>query len=188
MVGNEETKPGRVEIGTRPDNPIGGKPGELPGDVGQHIDRIGDDEQNGVRRVVGERGDDVAEESDVPLQQVQPGLALDLAGPGGDNAEVGPGRHGVVDGGVDLGAGEEGGGVLEIEHLAAELVGLGVDEGELIGEVLGEDGLGDGHADVAGADDGDLGPAVGGGREGGAVDGLEEGLGYVQASWTQRGA
>jgi hypothetical protein len=38
----------------------------------------------------------------------------------------------VVDGGMDFGVGEEGNDVLEVEHLAAKLVGLGVDEDELI--------------------------------------------------------
>ena len=56
--------------------------------------------------------------------------------------------------------------MLEVEHLSAELVGFGVDEDELIGKVLGEDGLGYGHADVVDSDDGDLDVASGG--EGGA--------------------
>ena len=103
----------------------------------------------------------MGKQSHVPLQQVQPGLAGILPSPGGDNAEIGSGGDGVVDGSVDLGAGQECGGVLEIEHLAAELVGVNVDQGELVGEVLGEDSLGDGHADVAHSDDGDLGVALG---------------------------
>lgn len=185
MIGDEEAEPGGVEIGTRPDDPVGGEARELPGDEGQDVDGVGDDQQDGVRGVAGEVGDDAAEEGEVPLEQVEPGLAGDLAGSGGDDAEVGSGGDGVVDGGVDLGAGEEGGGVLEVEHLAAELVGLGVDEDELVGEVLGEDGLGDGHADIAGADDRDFGVALGRGRRCGAVDGLEEGLRQVQTSRTQ---
>lgn len=51
---------------------------------------------------------------------------------GSDDAEIGSDGDGVVDGGVDFGVGEEGNGVLEVEHLAAKLVGLGVDEDELI--------------------------------------------------------
>ena len=101
-------------------------------------------------------------QSHVPLQQVQPGLSGDLSSAGSDDADVGSGSDGVVDGGDDLGTGEEGGGVLEVEHFATELVGFGIDEGELVGEVLGEDGLGNSHPDVASADDGDLGVALGG--------------------------
>lgn len=113
------------------------------------------------------------------MQQVHPGLAGVLPGAGGDYAEVGGGGDGVVVRGEDVGAGEEGGGVLEVEHLAARLVGVGVDEGELVGEVLGEDGLGYGHADVAGSDDGDLGGFGWGGRRGDFLGWFEEGLGYV---------
>lgn len=49
--------------------------------------------------------------------------------------------------------------MLEIEHFAAEFVGLGVDEDEFINQILSEDGLSNGHADVSGADDGDFGVA-----------------------------
>lgn len=122
------------------------------------------------------------------MEEIEPGLANDLSGAGGDYAEVGSDGDGVVDVSDDLGAREEGGGVLEVEHLAAELVGIGVDEDELVGEVLGEDGLGDGHADVAGADDGDLGVAFGEGGSGGIGDGLEEGLGEVEVTGAQPGA
>lgn len=111
------------------------------------------------------------------MQEVEAGLTGDLTGTGGDDAEIGAGSDGGVDVGVDLGAGEEGGGVLEVEHLAAELVGVGVDEDEFVGEVLSEDGLCDGHSDVADADDRDLVVAFGGRGRGGVGNGLEEGLG-----------
>lgn len=127
------------------------------------------------------------EKGHVSLQQIQPALFGILAGAGGDDAQIGVGGVGVVEGGVDLGPGEEGGGVLEVEHLAPELVFIGVDEGELVGEVLGEDGLGDGHADVSDADDGDLGGAFGGGQRGSAGDGGEEGFGEVKAAGAQVG-
>ncbi|KAF1872386.1 hypothetical protein Lal_00016684 [Lupinus albus] len=72
---------------------------------------------------------------------------------------------------MDLSTGEEGGGVLEVKHFAAELVGLGVNEDELVGEVLSENGLSNSHSDVAGADDGDLEVAFGGGRRSGVGNG-----------------
>jgi hypothetical protein len=72
------------------------------------------------------------------------GQFKDLAGPDSDDAEIGSNDDGVVDGCVDFGVGEEGNGVLEVEHLTAKLVRLGVNEDELIGEVLGE------NDDVAG--------------------------------------
>ncbi|KAJ1392659.1 hypothetical protein SESBI_35616 [Sesbania bispinosa] len=122
-------------------------------------------------------GNDGLEQGEVPLEQVEPGFAGDLACSGGDDAEIGAGGDGVVDGGVDLDAGKEGGGVLEVEHLSPELVGLVVDDDELVGEVLSEDGLCNGHSDVSGADDGDLVVALGGRGKIGVGDGLEEDLG-----------
>jgi hypothetical protein len=82
------------------------------------------------------------------------GQVEDLAGPGSDDAEIGSDSDGVVDGGVDFGVREEGNGVLEVKHLSAKLVGLGVDEDELIGEVLGEndDVAGDGGKKGSGGD------------------------------------
>jgi hypothetical protein len=50
-----------------------------------------------------------------------------------DDAEIGSDGEDV-----DFGVGEEGNNVLDVEHLAAKLVGLCVDEAELNGEVLGE--------------------------------------------------
>lgn len=177
VICNEETEARGIQIGARPDDPIGGETGKLPGDVGEDVDGVGNDEESGVGGVTNEGGYDGAEDREVPLEQVEAGLTGDLAGAGGDDAEIGAGGGGRVDGGVDLGAGEEGGGVLEVEHLAAELVGVGVDENELVGEVLGEDSLSDGHSDITDADDGYLVVGVGGRGRGGVVDGLEEGLG-----------
>lgn len=119
----------------------------------------------------------MAEEVDVSLEQVEPGLAGDLACSGGDDAEIGADGDFVVDGGVDPDAREESGGVLEVEHLAAELVGLLVDDDELVGEVLGEDGLCNGHSHVSGADHRDLVVSLRGRRRGRVHYGLEEGLG-----------
>lgn len=152
MISDEETETRGIQVSTRPDDPVRGEPGELPGDVGEDIDGVGNDEENGIRRVTGERGYDVLEEGDVPLEKVKPGFAGDLACTGGDDAKIGADSDRVVHRGVDRYAGEEGGGVLEIKHLATELIGFVVDDDELVGEVLSEDGLSDGHSDIAGAD------------------------------------
>lgn len=98
----------------------------------------------------------------IPLQQIQPRFSGDLSRSGGDDAQIGASGYGVINGGDDLRAGEESGGVLEIEHFATEFIGFGVDESDLVGEVLGEDGLGYGHSNISGSDDGDFGVAFGG--------------------------
>lgn len=78
-------------------------------------------------------------------------------GAGSDDAEVEGSDDGVVRIDVDLGTQEEGGSMLEVEHLLTELVGLGIDESKLVGKVLGEDRLDDGHLDVFNGNDRDLG-------------------------------
>lgn len=88
-------------------------------------------------------------------EEPKPRWVKDLAGLVGE---------GVVDEGVDFGVGEEGSNVLNVEHLAMKLVGLGVDKDELVGEVLGE------IDDVTSPNDGDLGVTLGRGRRGGALE------------------
>ena len=186
VVGDEEAEAGGVEIGAGADDAVGGEAGELPGDVGEDVDGVGDDHEDGIAGVAREGRDDLAEECDVAVDEVQAGLAGDLAGAGGDDAEVGAGRHGVVDGGVDLGAGEEGGGVLQVQHLAAELVGLGVHKDQLVRQVLRQDRLRYGHPHVAGADHGDLRVSLRGGRRGCALDGPEKRPRQVKPARPQR--
>lgn len=177
MIGDEETKPGRVQVGTGSNDAIGGEAGEFPGHISQHVYWIRHYKQNRVRGVMNQRRNDALKQTHIPLQQIQPRLAGDLTGPGGDDAQIRSDGDGVIGGGMNLRAREEGGGVLEIEHLAAELIGLGVDEDELVGEVLSEDGLGDGHAYIAGADHRDLRMPLRRRRRGSVLNGLEEGLG-----------
>ncbi|KAG2384437.1 uncharacterized protein HKW66_Vig0147990 [Vigna angularis] len=97
-----------------------------------------------------EWGYDGVEEGKVPLEQVEVGLTGDLTGTGGDDAEIG------------------------VEHLATELVSIGINEDEVVGEVLGEDGRRDGHSNVTNADDRDLGVFLGGRESDNIDDGLEE--------------
>nr|GMC95759.1 DELLA protein RGL1-like [Ipomoea batatas] len=84
------------------------------------------------------------------------------------------GRFGLE--GVDLRAREKGGGVLAIQHFSAELIGLGVDEGQLVGEILRENRLRYSHADVSNADDGDFGVTLGRRQQRRVMYRLEEGL------------
>lgn len=177
MISNEETETGGVQVGAGTNDTVGGETGEFPSDVGENIHGVGNDEEDTIRGITNQRGNDLLKQGYVPLQQVQPGLALDLSCTRGDDAEVRPHRDGVVGGGVDLGSGEECCGVLKVQHLSSELVGNGVDEDELVGEVLGEYGLGYGHSHVACTDNGDLAVSLRGRRWGSVHYGLEEGLG-----------
>lgn len=51
VISNEESETRRVKVRARPDDPIRGEAGELPGDVGEYIHGVGNDEQNSILRV-----------------------------------------------------------------------------------------------------------------------------------------
>ncbi|CAL9073585.1 unnamed protein product [Musa textilis] len=156
VVGEQEPEARGVEIGAGSDHPIGREAGQLPRDVRQHVHRIRHHQQQRPRGVPGERRHDLLEQGQVALQEVEARLPGDLPGARRDDADVGVDRHRVVRRRQDPGAGKEGGGVLQVQHLPPELVGLGVHQRQLVRQVLRQDRLRDGHADVPGADHGDL--------------------------------
>nr|GME18020.1 Uncharacterised protein [Ipomoea batatas] len=180
VVSNEEAEAGRVQVGAGANDAVRRKPRELPCHVGQNIHGVGHDHENTIPGILHQLRDNLLEQRAVPLDEAEAALPGVLPRSGGDDHEVRPGRDGVVHGGVDLGAGEERGGMLQVQHLAAHLVRHGVDEGQLVGEILSKDGLGDRHPDVPHAHHGDLGVALRGGRRGRVGNGLEERLAQVQ--------
>nr|GMD74953.1 LEAF RUST 10 DISEASE-RESISTANCE LOCUS RECEPTOR-LIKE PROTEIN KINASE-like 2.3 [Ipomoea batatas] len=104
----------------------------------------------------------------------------------GTDAEFG--CLGVIHGGLDLRAREKGGGVLEIQHFSAELFGLGVDEGQLVGEILRENRLRYSHADISDADDGDFGVTLGRRRRRRVLASLLATDGSVADKWRETAA
>nr|GMD34132.1 hypothetical protein C4D60_Mb01t23160 [Ipomoea batatas] len=89
VVSNEGAEAGRVQVRARPNDAIRGEPRQLPGN----------------RAVL--------------LNEIKPGFPSVLSRTRRDDDQIRPRRDGVVDGGADLRAGEEGGGVLEVQHFAA---------------------------------------------------------------------
>ena len=71
MIGDEETKAGRVQVGAGADDAVGGETREFPSDVGENVDGVGNEEENGVGGVTDERRNDGAEEGEVPLEEVE---------------------------------------------------------------------------------------------------------------------
>lgn len=102
----------------------------------------------------------MAEESNVPLKQIESRLAWILSSTGGDDTQIRSSGDTIVNGSGDFGSWEESSGVLEIEHLTLKLIRLDINESDLVGEILSEDCLSYGHTDVSYADDGDLGTSV----------------------------
>ena len=134
VLGEEEPEPGHVKVGAGSDDAVDREPRQLPRHVRQDVDGVGDDEQDGVRRVLRQRRHDLPEERDVPVQQVEPGLPGDLARAGGDDGEVGAPGDGQIRVGDEARARQERRRVLQVQHLAAELVRERVHKRDLVGE------------------------------------------------------
>ena len=134
---------------------------DLQGGVGDHVDRVGDQQQDRLRGDLEQPGDHRPGEGDVGLGQLQAGLARLLLGPGGDHHQVGPAADLDVVGADHGGLGHELEPVVEVEHLGPGLVGVDVVEGDGPADPPDQAGVGAGGPDAAGPDDGDLGRADG---------------------------
>ena len=87
-----------VEDGAGADDVVFRHAGNLVEDVGQHVDRVGDDHIERVRRNRDDLGRDVLHDIDVDLRQLQPGLAGLARHAGRDGDDVGIRGRGIVAG------------------------------------------------------------------------------------------
>ena len=78
-------QPPGVQHRSRADDPLSGIARQLPGRVGQHVHRVGHDQEDAAEVPGGDLPDHGAQDGDIPADQVQPGLAGLLVGSGGDN-------------------------------------------------------------------------------------------------------
>jgi len=87
----QEAKAGRVQVGSRADDAVRREARQLPRHVGEDVDGVADDEQQGVRGERHEAGDEAAEDLRVALDEGHPRLAVLLPGAGchDDDARVG---------------------------------------------------------------------------------------------------
>ena len=132
----------------------GGEAGDAVGQVRQHVDRVGGDEDDPVRVGLGDRGHDLAEDGRVLADEVDPRLARLLGGAGRDDRDRGAGTVGDR-AGPDARRARERDGVHQVHRLALRLAGVGVDEDDLGRQAAEEEAEGEGGADGAGAHDGD---------------------------------
>ena len=158
LFGDQAAKPGGVELGSQADH-LAGRQVELAnGQVGQDIDRVGDDQHDGVALDAGRRGlaEDAQEQLDVAIDQVEPALVRLAAQAGRDDDDVALG-NGLVAGRADPLIGDQRGAVEQVEGLAADLVGVQVDQVDLADHAAALQGEGRGRADqAAAADDADF--------------------------------
>ena len=132
-----------------------GNAGDLVEHVGQHVDRVGDDDIDRVRRGGGDLRGDVLEDVDVGLRQLQPALPGLAGKTRGDDDDVGA-RRGVIVAGTDDRRGTERRALINVHRLAERLLLVDVDQDDLGRGTLDHQVVCDRGADAACADNSDL--------------------------------
>jgi hypothetical protein len=102
LFGDEGAEAGGIEDAGHADDALAVEAGLLVGGLGHGVERIGDDDQDRLRRLRDDLGDHVGHDLVVGVQQVvaaHSGLARNA---GGDDDDVGVGRGGVVVGADDV--------------------------------------------------------------------------------------
>ena len=156
LLRDEGAEAGGVENASHADDTLAREVAELVGGLCHGVERVGDDDQDAVRRVLHNLADYVAHDFVVGVEQVvaaHAGLAGDS---GGDDDDVGVGGVGVVvgaeDGGIAL---LDGHGFEQVESFALGNAFDDIDEDD-IGQFFGGDPVSGGCAYVSGTYDGDF--------------------------------
>ena len=142
----------------RPRTRCQGKPRALHRQIGQHIDRIADDDQVGVLLEAGRLDliEQRQEQIDIAIDEVEPALVRLAAQAGGDDDDI-AGRHIAHVAGADALVGDQAGAVQQVERLALGHVLVGVDEADAADDAAALQGIGRHAADqTAAADDADF--------------------------------
>ena len=145
VLAQQLLEPGGVQHGARAEHPVGGQARHVPRSVGQHVHRVGYDEEDALEVPAADLGDDGFEDGHVFADQVQAGLAGLLIGTGGDDDEAAVGGV-VVVAGVDVHGGGVGQTMAQVHGLALGLGAVGVDEDQLGEQAPLHQGKGDGRA------------------------------------------
>ena len=146
---------GGIQDGTRADHPLRGQAGELPGSITEDIHRVGGVEDQRLGVVAQNLRDDPGEDGSVAFEQVQAGLARFLGCPGGDDHHIRAGAIGII-ALEDAGGMRKRHGIAQVHYLALGARLIHVDEDDLAHLPGKQQGIGEGGAHLAAADDGDL--------------------------------
>src|SRR5256714_1640217 len=157
LLRDEGAKARRVQDAGHPDYALPGKFADLERQLRHGVERVADDDENGVGRsaheLLGHAADDVL----VGFHEVVPGHAGLAGHAGGDHADARPGRLLVAIGSDDGGViADDRAGLQQVEGLSLGQAFNDVDQHEVGVATLGK-ALGQGGADVAGPHDRDLG-------------------------------
>ena len=70
VFGQKGSKTGRVKDGAGSDDALGWEAGDFRNHLGHNIDRVGDNQQNGIRRVLKNPGNDILKNTDITFQKL----------------------------------------------------------------------------------------------------------------------
>jgi hypothetical protein len=136
LLREQESEPRGVQVGAASDYAVLRQSRYLPGDVGKHVHGVGHDNEDRVRAVLHQVGHDALEDVGVALDQVQSGLALALTRPRRYYADARVGRGRVISACVYSRVREEGAAVLQVQHLALQLLPHHIDQHHVARNVL----------------------------------------------------
>ena len=153
FFGDKRPEAGGIEHAGHADHALAGKSAELVGGLRHGVERVGDDDQDAVRRMLHDLADHVRHDFVVGVEQVVAAHAGLARNSGGDDDDVGVGGVGVVVGADDVGVALlDGHGFEQVEALALRHAFDDVDEND-VGEFLRGDPVGGGCAHVSGTYD-----------------------------------
>lgn len=95
-LGHQETESGRVQVGAGANDTALGQTRQLPGHISQDIHGVGHDQQDGIRAVLHQLGDNSLQDICVTLNQVQTALSGALTSSSCDDAQTGSSGDGKV--------------------------------------------------------------------------------------------
>ena len=144
-------KTGGVEQCARAEHAVLGNTRNLGENIGQNVDRVCHDDINCVGSVFCDLGSDLLDDVGVDLGKLKTGLTCLTGYARGDNYNVGALCVGVGSG-VDIGGVAICGALTDIHCLTEGLLFVDVDEDDLCRRTRNRKSVGDGCADMAGAD------------------------------------
>ena len=157
LPGDERPETRRIEHASHADDALAREAAGLHGHVAHRVERVGHDDQDGVGRDCAGLADDRSDDARVLGQQVVTAHTRLTGQAGGHDDDVGAGRVGIVVGTRDRPVmAQDRRRFRQVKRLALWQTLDDVDQDDVRQASLG-DALGSGRADVAGADDGDLG-------------------------------
>ena len=161
VLAEEMAEPCGVEDGPRSDHALRQQSRELPRREGQHVHRVGGDEQHGLRVRGRDPRHHLPEDCRVARRQIEPRLPRLLPRSGSQHDHVCRLTVAVV-AGPDASRVGEGHGVAQVHRLALGPAAVCVDQHDLRREAVKHQSVGQGRAHVAGANNDDAEETTGG--------------------------